>query len=158
MSEAVLAAAARSGAPDPSSSGPGSTGVATAESVGRRAGELAHDLNNLLTVILGGTAALRLDLPEGPLLEVVDEIEAAGRRANELAQQLLRLSRPSPVPVIPPEAPAWRPPTPVLRARGARQEPRGEGSGDLFKRAADGETAASAPREATAGRTNEELP
>lgn len=144
MSEVILAAATATGAPDPSASG-----VATAESVGRRAGEVAHDLNNLLTVILGGTAALRLDLPPGPLLEVVDEIDEAGRRASELAQQLLRLSRPPRAPEVASEAPAWRPPTPTIRVRGARPGSREDGPGDLFNRGPDGETDASTPAKRT---------
>lgn len=154
MSEAVLTAASPTGAPDPSSTASGTSGVATAETVGRRAGEVAHDLNNLLTVILGGTAALRIELAPGPMLEVVDEIDAAGRRASALAQQLLRLSQPQPTPAASPEPPAWRPPTPTIRARGARRE---DGPGDLFKRGPDGETAASTPSEATLGLKNEEL-
>ena len=59
----------------------------------RRAGEVAHDLNNLLTVILGGTATLREEVAPGLTLEVVAEIEEAGRRASELTRELLALAR-----------------------------------------------------------------
>ncbi|MBL9101285.1 MAG: response regulator [Myxococcales bacterium] len=63
------------------------------EAVGRLAGGVAHDFNNLLTVILGGTASLQLELEEGPLLELVAEIDDAGRRATALTRQLLTFSR-----------------------------------------------------------------
>ena len=63
------------------------------EAVGRLAGGVAHDFNNLLTVILGGAAALQLELPDGPLAELVAEIDDAGRRATALTRQLLAFSR-----------------------------------------------------------------
>ena len=63
------------------------------EAIGRLAGGVAHDFNNLLTVILGGTAALQLDLGPGPLLDLVHEIDDAGRRAAALTRQLLTFSR-----------------------------------------------------------------
>ena len=65
------------------------------EVVGRLTAGVVHDLNNLLTVILGG-AHLSSELvrsPEGE--EIVADIVAAGERAAWLARQLLGFSRQS---------------------------------------------------------------
>jgi len=64
------------------------------EAVGRLAGGVAHDFNNVLSVVLS-YAALALDtLPLGnPLREDIAEIEKAGRRGTELTGQLLALCR-----------------------------------------------------------------
>ena len=64
------------------------------ESVGRLAGGVAHDFNNLLMVINGYSAMLAARLgDDSELLEMVQEIEAAGKRAAELVMQLLIFSR-----------------------------------------------------------------
>jgi two-component system cell cycle sensor histidine kinase/response regulator CckA len=67
------------------------------EAIGRLSGGVAHDLNNVLTGILG-YAMLALDRPDGepvgPDLEKV--VDAAGR-ATELTEQLLAFSRRQPV-------------------------------------------------------------
>lgn len=67
------------------------------ESVGRLAGGVAHEFNNLLQVILGHTdlllAEFRLDKPVSDGLRQVDR---AGRRAAELTKQLLEFSRREP--------------------------------------------------------------
>jgi len=64
------------------------------ESVGRLAGGIAHDLNNMLAVILGYGEILEEDLPAGdPDHENVREILAAGQRARDLTRQLLAFSR-----------------------------------------------------------------
>jgi two-component system cell cycle sensor histidine kinase/response regulator CckA len=64
------------------------------ESVGRLAAGLAHDFNNVLTVI-NGIAELALgDLPpDSPLREHLDGIQSAGARAAQLTKQLLAFSR-----------------------------------------------------------------
>ncbi|MDY0004827.1 MAG: PAS domain S-box protein, partial [Polyangia bacterium] len=68
------------------------------EAVGRLAGGVAHDFNNILTVISGYSEALLAQLGEGePLREPILEIARAGSRAAELTQQLLAFSRRSPM-------------------------------------------------------------
>ncbi len=64
------------------------------EAVGRLAGGVAHDFNNILTVIQGhlGLLALNPSL-EPPVSESYDEIGKAVRRATDLTRQLLRFSR-----------------------------------------------------------------
>ncbi len=64
------------------------------ESIGRLAGGVAHDFNNMLSVILG-YAELALDriAPENPLHEDMLEIQAAGQRAADVTRQLLAFAR-----------------------------------------------------------------
>ncbi|TVP76680.1 MAG: response regulator [Gemmatimonadales bacterium] len=63
------------------------------ESVGRLAGGIAHDFNNLLTVISGNVELLHAGLEVGhPLMEEVEEIRRAARRAGELTRHLLSFS------------------------------------------------------------------
>ena len=64
------------------------------EAVGRLAGGVAHDFNNILTAITGYTDLLLADLPpDDPRREDVDEIHRAAQRAAALTQQLLAFSR-----------------------------------------------------------------
>jgi two-component system, cell cycle sensor histidine kinase and response regulator CckA len=64
------------------------------EAVGRLAGGVAHDFNNMLTAIKGFSALLRMELAAGdPLLEYVTEIESAADRSSSLTRQLLAFSR-----------------------------------------------------------------
>lgn len=64
------------------------------EAFGQLAGGVAHDFNNILTVILGQAqcAALPDSKPE-ELLEALGEINGAALRASNLTRQLLVLSR-----------------------------------------------------------------
>ncbi len=64
------------------------------ESVGRLAGGVAHDFNNILSVILG-FAEMAHDrvAPEDPLSSDLAEILRAGRRASILTRQLLTFAR-----------------------------------------------------------------
>jgi len=64
------------------------------ESIGRLAGGIAHDLNNLLTPILGYSELLLGDFGVGdPRKDSIDEILQAGLRARDLVRQLLAFSR-----------------------------------------------------------------
>jgi len=64
------------------------------ESIGRLAGGVAHDFNNMLCAITGFASLGRLDLPDDdPLAEPLDEIAKAADRAAELTAQLLAFSR-----------------------------------------------------------------
>ncbi|HEX04831.1 MAG TPA: response regulator, partial [Bacteroidetes bacterium] len=64
------------------------------ESIGRLAGGVAHDFNNILTVILGNLelAMLKLD-PVDPLYKDLSEIEVAANRSADLTRQLLGFAR-----------------------------------------------------------------
>jgi PAS domain S-box-containing protein len=64
------------------------------EAVGRLAGGVAHDFNNILSVILSYGEMLLADLHEDePMRESIEEISKAGGRAVELTRQLLSFSR-----------------------------------------------------------------
>lgn len=64
------------------------------ESVGRLAGGVAHDFNNMLTVICGNAElALGSSPPDHPLHDVILEILKAAQRSAEVAQQLLAFAR-----------------------------------------------------------------
>ena len=64
------------------------------EAVGRLAGGVAHDFNNILTVILSCSELLRSEFDEGePALEDVYAIHSAAERATKLTNQLLTFSR-----------------------------------------------------------------
>ncbi len=64
------------------------------ESIGRLAGGVAHDFNNMLSVILGHTEILLQRMPESdPLREDVQEILEASEHSSELTQQLLAFAR-----------------------------------------------------------------
>lgn len=64
------------------------------ESVGRLAGGVAHDFNNMLTVILGYTEILRGRIAAGdPLQQFLAEIEKAAGHSRDVTGQLLAFSR-----------------------------------------------------------------
>jgi PAS domain S-box-containing protein len=64
------------------------------EAVGQLASGVAHDFNNVLTVITGYADLLRMDLEaQGQSTAEVDEIASAAARATELTRQLLAFSR-----------------------------------------------------------------
>jgi PAS domain S-box-containing protein len=64
------------------------------EAVGRLAGGVAGDFNNMLTVISGYADLLRADIPTStPSRKFVDEIAFAGERAAALTRHLLAFSR-----------------------------------------------------------------
>lgn len=64
------------------------------EAVGRLAGGVAHDLNNLLTVIAGYSTLLAAQLPEGTEHQAqAEDVRTASGHAAELVCQLHRLGR-----------------------------------------------------------------
>jgi PAS domain S-box-containing protein len=64
------------------------------ESVGRLAGGVAHDFNNMLSVILGyGQMISEMTQPDSPLHEFAKEILAAGVRSANITRQLLTFAR-----------------------------------------------------------------
>ncbi|MCW5747009.1 MAG: response regulator [Alphaproteobacteria bacterium] len=67
------------------------------EAVGRLTGGVAHDFNNMLTVILGNVDRLSDNTDAQVTREAVDEIGRAAERAAELTQQLLAFARRQPL-------------------------------------------------------------
>jgi two-component system, cell cycle sensor histidine kinase and response regulator CckA len=64
------------------------------ESVGRLAGGIAHDINNMLTPILGYAEMLETKIPDGDdRREDLAEITGAANRVKEMTQQLLAFAR-----------------------------------------------------------------
>ena len=64
------------------------------EAVGRFAGGVAHDFNNMMSAVVG-FSALVLDALESddPLRRYVEEIQRAGERASDMTKQLLAFTR-----------------------------------------------------------------
>jgi two-component system cell cycle sensor histidine kinase/response regulator CckA len=64
------------------------------ESIGRLAGGVAHDFNNMLQAILGNVDfALTAAPPDGPLREYLGEIRKSAERSADLTRQLLAFAR-----------------------------------------------------------------
>ena len=64
------------------------------ESVGRLAGGVAHDFNNMLSVIIGNTEiALKKVDPSAPVRKMLQDIMNAGMRSADLTRQLLTFAR-----------------------------------------------------------------
>ncbi len=64
------------------------------ESIGTLAGGVAHDFNNILTVIIGAAALLELNVADDPeQMELVAQISHSAERATKLTQSLLAFSR-----------------------------------------------------------------
>ncbi len=64
------------------------------ETVGRLAGGVAHDFNNMLSVILGYVDLAKMRLPQQhPVLRDITEIEKAAIRSRDITAQLLAFSR-----------------------------------------------------------------
>ena len=64
------------------------------EAIGRLAGGVAHDFNNMLSIILGNIEFMLEDLDSSnPLFENLKEIQKAGQRSADLTRQLLAFAR-----------------------------------------------------------------
>lgn len=64
------------------------------EAVGRLAGGIAHEFNNLMTVIIANAHLAKNKIPaESPAREELEEIRHSGERAAELTRQLLAFAR-----------------------------------------------------------------
>jgi PAS domain S-box-containing protein len=67
------------------------------EAIGRMAGGVAHDINNLLSVVLSFVSLAASQLPDASSTrEDLSEIRGAAERASTLTKQLLNLSRKGP--------------------------------------------------------------
>ena len=77
-----------------SSSGEQAQEAPSMEAVGRVAAEVAHDLNNLLWIILGNSDMVAEEMDEdNPLRSMVAAIRDAAERSSTLTQKLRALSR-----------------------------------------------------------------
>jgi len=64
------------------------------ESVGRLAGGVAHDFNNMLSIILGNTELIMDDIgADNPLLSKIMEVRKAAERSADFTRQLLAFAR-----------------------------------------------------------------
>ena len=64
------------------------------ESIGTLAGGIAHEFNNVLSIIIGNNELVMDELPEwSPAKENTEEIRIAGLRARDMVKQLLLFSR-----------------------------------------------------------------
>ncbi len=64
------------------------------ESIGNLAGGVAHEFNNILSIIMGNNELIMEELPgEGFARESAQEIQVAGKRARVVVRQLLTFSR-----------------------------------------------------------------
>ncbi len=63
------------------------------EAIGRLAGGISHDFNNLLTVVLGYITLLGDHVTDAEAREQIDYIAEAARKASALTRQLLAFSR-----------------------------------------------------------------
>lgn len=74
------------------------------DALGRFAGGIAHQFNNLLGGILTHVSVLRQDASMGPAATQLDEIVAAARRGRDLTEELMRFTRSDPIRVQPTDA------------------------------------------------------
>ena len=63
------------------------------EAVGQLAGGVAHDFNNMLSVILGNAEIIRAAEPGEPIHDELSEITSAAKKSADLTRQLLAFAR-----------------------------------------------------------------
>ncbi|MDE3206502.1 MAG: response regulator [Acidobacteriota bacterium] len=63
------------------------------DAMGQVAGRVAHDFNNVLTLIIGYASILRKGMGDERQIELITSIEEASRRAATLTQQMLDMTR-----------------------------------------------------------------
>jgi len=67
------------------------------QALGTLASGIAHEFNNILTIILGFTQLSQLQVPpESPVADNLRQLRIAGHRGQEVVQQILAFSRPTP--------------------------------------------------------------
>jgi len=66
------------------------------EAVGRVAGAVGHDFNNLLSTVVGHTEMARIKVDDPRLRNHFEQILAASKRAADLSRRLIAVSRPEP--------------------------------------------------------------
>lgn len=66
------------------------------DAIARLAGGLAHDFNNLMTVVLGHIDFIDEELPKAPSKSALAEVRGAVQKASELTAQLLAFGREQP--------------------------------------------------------------
>jgi signal transduction histidine kinase len=71
--------------------------AAKAEALGRMAGEVAHDFNNVLVAIIANLDLARSELQGHPVCAYLDDALTASDRATKLTRQLLATSRGQPL-------------------------------------------------------------
>ncbi len=72
------------------------------EAIGTMAGGVAHDFNNILTVITGYSAMLKMEMGQNnPLLDYVEPIQSSAEKAAHLTRSLLSFSRHQPIVLAP---------------------------------------------------------
>ena len=68
------------------------------DSIGRLAGGVAHDFNNIMAVIMGNIDLIRNEMPENdPDREMIEEVWNASQRSSALTHKLLAFARRQPV-------------------------------------------------------------
>jgi len=72
------------------------------ESIGALAGGVAHDFNNILTVIIGNAALMQMNMEsKSPLMAYLQQMLDASERASQLTRGLLAFSRKHAVTLVP---------------------------------------------------------
>lgn len=66
------------------------------EALGRMAGAVAHEMNNVLAIVMASAEDARVRAADGETADLVDEVVRAARRGRDLTQKLLGFARVTP--------------------------------------------------------------